>query len=95
MNFVVSKRSFRLFPLFFYLGLVSLCSCTIYQPGGAPVYVNPDAVVANESPVQPTAAISPDLVTQTVYGFLDFTTTIGNTIMVFSPQSSPAVEAGK
>ncbi|XP_055379873.1 uncharacterized protein LOC129611001 [Condylostylus longicornis] len=27
-------------------------------------------------------------VTQTVYGFLDFTTTIGNTVMVFSPQSS-------
>lgn len=25
--------------------------------------------------------------TQTVYGFLDFTTTIGNTVMVFSPQS--------
>lgn len=27
--------------------------------------------------------------TQTVYGFLDFTTTIGNTVMVFSPQSAP------
>jgi len=31
-----------------------------------------------------------ELLTQTVYGFLDFTTTIGNTVMVFSPQSSPA-----
>ncbi|XP_067628176.1 proteoglycan 4 [Eurosta solidaginis] len=31
-------------------------------------------------------------VTQTVYGFLDFTTTIGNTVMVFSPQSIPTVE---
>lgn len=30
-----------------------------------------------------------DFVTQTVYGFLDFTTTIGNTVMVFSPQSAP------
>ncbi|KAI4496711.1 hypothetical protein M0804_000521 [Polistes exclamans] len=30
-----------------------------------------------------------DFTTQTVYGFLDFTTTIGNTVMVFSPQSSP------
>lgn len=30
-----------------------------------------------------------NLVTQTVYGFLDFTTTIGNTVMVFSPQSAP------
>ena len=27
-------------------------------------------------------------ITQTVYGFLDFTTTIGNTVMVFSPQSA-------
>lgn len=34
-------------------------------------------------------AIQNDLITQTVYGFLDFTTTIGNTIMVFSPQSAP------
>nr|CAD7445104.1 unnamed protein product [Timema bartmani] len=30
-----------------------------------------------------------ELLTQTVYGFLDFTTTIGNTVMVFSPQSAP------
>ncbi|XP_017868804.1 PREDICTED: uncharacterized protein LOC108617503 [Drosophila arizonae] len=30
--------------------------------------------------------------TQTVYGFLDFTTTIGNTVMVFSPQSSPLLD---
>ncbi|XP_063375104.1 uncharacterized protein LOC134662750 [Cydia amplana] len=30
--------------------------------------------------------------TQTVYGFLDFTTTIGNTVMVFSPQSAPPPE---
>lgn len=38
--------------------------------------------------VQPTQ-VQPNLVTQTVYGFLDFTTTIGNTVMVFSPQSAP------
>uniref|UniRef100_W8BVW2 Uncharacterized protein n=1 Tax=Ceratitis capitata TaxID=7213 RepID=W8BVW2_CERCA len=31
-------------------------------------------------------------ITQTVYGFLDFTTTIGNTVMVFSPQSAPPIE---
>lgn len=31
---------------------------------------------------------TPPSVTQTVYGFLDFTTTIGNTVMVFSPQSA-------
>ncbi|XP_047355802.1 mucin-17 isoform X2 [Vespa velutina] len=35
------------------------------------------------------AAVKNDFTTQTVYGFLDFTTTIGNTVMVFSPQSSP------
>ncbi|KAM7344479.1 uncharacterized protein ACRADG_011204 isoform 1-T3 [Cochliomyia hominivorax] len=31
------------------------------------------------------------LLTQTIYGFLDFTTTIGNTVMVFSPQSAPSL----
>ena len=30
---------------------------------------------------------NPNLVTQTVYGFLDFVTTIGNTVMVFTPQT--------
>ncbi|ALC42659.1 CG16786 [Drosophila busckii] len=33
-----------------------------------------------------------NLLTQTVYGFLDFTTTIGNTVMVFSPQSAPPID---
>ncbi|CAK1551974.1 unnamed protein product [Leptosia nina] len=33
-----------------------------------------------------------NFLTQTVYGFLDFTTTIGNTVMVFSPHSAPAPE---
>lgn len=32
------------------------------------------------------------LTTQTVYGFLDFTTTIANTVMVFSPQSQKVAE---
>ncbi|XP_070152991.1 uncharacterized protein [Polyergus mexicanus] len=35
------------------------------------------------------AATNNDFTTQTVYGFLDFTTTLGNTVMVFSPQSAP------
>jgi len=43
-----------------------------------------DAISAIES-----AATNNDFITQTVYGFLDFTTTIGNTVMVFSPQSAP------
>ncbi|XP_012224218.2 proteoglycan 4 [Linepithema humile] len=44
-----------------------------------------------ESPVEALepAATNDDFITQTVYGFLDFTTTIGNTVMVFSPQSAP------
>ncbi|CAB3375468.1 Hypothetical predicted protein [Cloeon dipterum] len=49
------------------------------------VYVNPDAVQSSSS-----SSTAGDLVTQTVYGFLDFTTTIGNTVMIFSPQSAPA-----
>ncbi|XP_050457088.1 uncharacterized protein LOC126854418 isoform X1 [Cataglyphis hispanica] len=35
------------------------------------------------------ASTNNDFTTQTVYGFLDFTTTLGNTVMVFSPQSAP------
>ncbi|TGZ50813.1 uncharacterized protein [Temnothorax longispinosus] len=52
------------------------------------------AQVYKSYPEDAAAAIEPaatnnDFVTQTVYGFLDFTTTIGNTVMVFSPQSAP------
>ncbi|CAH0560713.1 unnamed protein product [Brassicogethes aeneus] len=54
-----------------------------------PVFINPDAP-------QPAANLEAtqqgNLVTQTVYGFLDFTTTIGNTVMVFSPQSAAKVD---
>lgn len=58
----------------------------VYSPSGGPVYINPDQML-----VQATPAITPEsLLTQTVYGFLDFTTTIGNTVMVFSPQTAPA-----
>ncbi|CAB3235876.1 unnamed protein product [Arctia plantaginis] len=47
-----------------------------------------------ESPENPAPAPAPagNFLTQTVYGFLDFTTTIGNTVMVFSPQSAPPPE---
>lgn len=52
------------------------------------------AQVYNSHPVDAAAQIESaaadnDFITQTVYGFLDFTTTIGNTVMVFSPQSAP------
>lgn len=53
--------------------------------------MNPNAPqIAQE--VEPTSVVKDtgNFVTQTVYGFLDFTTTIGNTIMVFSPQSAAA-----
>ncbi|XP_057331751.1 mucin-2 [Microplitis mediator] len=43
-----------------------------------------------EKPAEAVEPIKNDLITQTVYGFLDFTTTIGNTVMVFSPNSAPA-----
>lgn len=59
---------------FLHPGLIQLCSGT---PKHGPVHVIEPTQVAN------------DLTTQTVYGFLDFTTTIGNTVMVFSPQSAP------
>lgn len=36
--------------------------------------------------VQPTVSLT----TQNVYGFADFTTTIGNTVMIFSPSSIAA-----
>lgn len=53
-------------------------------------------IYTGNSPVAapPVVAPSPknDFLTQTVYGFLDFTTTIGNTVMVFSPQSAPPGE---
>jgi hypothetical protein len=48
--------------------------------------VNPEAAAAIQQ--QQNEAV--ELLTQTVYGFLDFTTTIGNTVMVFSPQSALA-----
>ncbi|GLH05534.1 Uncharacterized protein GBIM_11115 [Gryllus bimaculatus] len=59
----------------------------VYTPSGGPVYVNPAA-----APAAAPSANTEQFVTQTVYGFLDFTTTIGNTVMVFSPQSAPAAE---
>ncbi|KAK5643936.1 hypothetical protein RI129_007781 [Pyrocoelia pectoralis] len=49
---------------------------------GDPIFINPSIAAA--------ASVQPSFVTQTVYGFLDFTTTIGNTVMVFSPQSAAA-----
>ncbi|CAK1578614.1 unnamed protein product [Parnassius mnemosyne] len=43
----------------------------------------------------PSQVSSGNFITQTVYGFLDFTTTIGNTVMIFSPHSAPPPEPPK
>ncbi|KAJ8919413.1 hypothetical protein NQ315_016507, partial [Exocentrus adspersus] len=50
-----------------------------------PVFIKPDTPPVS---IEPAATKEGNYVTQTVYGFLDFTTTIGNTVMVFSPQSA-------
>lgn len=70
------------------LTIIHLLACTgaegpVYD-GGQPQPSNP-----------PTPNGNSNFLTQTVYGFLDFTTTIGNTVMVFSPQSAPPPEAPK
>lgn len=55
---------------------------------GGPVYINPNAA-SSQSFESETQNEPGEKITQTVYGFLDFTTTIGNTVMVFSPNSAP------
>ena len=50
--------------------------------------MNPEAAAAQSVAIQQQQNEAVELLTQTVYGFLDFTTTIGNTVMVFSPQSA-------
>ena len=52
--------------------------------------MNPEAAAAQSVAIQQQQNEAVELLTQTVYGFLDFTTTIGNTVMVFSPQSALA-----
>lgn len=71
--------------------LLSLFSALVacgaqFVPSSGPVYVNPNAAAVPTFDL--SEAPTGDRVTQTVYGFLDFTTTIGNTVMVFSPQSA-------
>ncbi|KFB49872.1 AGAP010597-PA-like protein [Anopheles sinensis] len=69
----------------------------VYSPGGGGVYGGNDDLPreAGGDPVfavLPSQDVNPDYyITQTVYGFLDFTTTIGNTVMIFSPQSAAPV----
>ncbi|XP_049792387.1 mucin-5AC [Schistocerca nitens] len=71
--------------LVFIICLLQVCAAQ------GPVYVNPGSGGGQPAAAQSTG--SAPLVTQTVYGFLDFTTTIGNTVMIFSPQSAPPAGA--
>ncbi|CAG9856260.1 unnamed protein product [Phyllotreta striolata] len=73
-----------------------LACCLLFAANGAhsqgPVFVNPNDAAATLSSQTASPGDQGNYVTQTVYGFLDFTTTIGNTVMVFSPQSAAPVE---
>lgn len=68
----------------------------VYNPGGGPpaqetIVARAPAVLAPKLH-HPAAAHLPrsSYVTKTVYGFLDFTTTVGSTVMIFTPQSQGA-----
>nr|XP_023016650.1 uncharacterized protein LOC111505964 [Leptinotarsa decemlineata] len=67
--------------------LIFFVTVSLAYASQGPVFINPNNAVAV---IQPTAVNQANFVTQTVYGFLDFTTTIGNTVMIFSPQSVAA-----
>ncbi|XP_069182042.1 uncharacterized protein [Procambarus clarkii] len=55
-----------------------------------PSVVEATPVVAVGAPPSSGVALSSGFATKTVYGFLDFTTTVGDTVMVFTPQSESA-----
>ncbi|CAG7831134.1 unnamed protein product [Allacma fusca] len=50
----------------------------------------PTSVATSQAKNNKEGKADPNLVTQTVYGFLDFVTTIGNTVMIFTPQTKKA-----
>ncbi|XP_014223717.1 uncharacterized protein LOC106650304 [Trichogramma pretiosum] len=76
------------------LALAAGCNGQVYT--GAPAYVASSSQQQHETQAAPAVTlpgpIEPSLsgyTTQTVYGFLDFTTTLANTVMIFSPSSAP------
>uniref|UniRef100_A0A182YA55 DUF4758 domain-containing protein n=1 Tax=Anopheles stephensi TaxID=30069 RepID=A0A182YA55_ANOST len=86
---LTARFSFRPF-------IPGLAHGAVYSPGGGGVYgADSSPKDAGGDPVfavLPSQDVNPDYyTTQTVYGFLDFTTTIGNTVMIFSPQSAAPV----
>ncbi|CAG0920387.1 unnamed protein product, partial [Notodromas monacha] len=56
--------------------------------GASPVYFDPNNLFQTAESDFP-ALTSVEYATRTVYGFLDFTTTMGNTVMIFKPGSEP------
>lgn len=52
-----------------------------------PVIMPPSATSSTPDASALRPAPRDDYFTKTVYGFLDFTTTVGSTVMVFTPQS--------
>ncbi|XP_060531660.1 uncharacterized protein LOC132705212 isoform X2 [Cylas formicarius] len=78
-------------PLEIFFAVAVLLRGDLATGADGPVFVNPALQVVATPVIK-----NDNLVTQTVYGFLDFTTTIGNTVMIFSPQSAaPATEQTK
>lgn len=89
INFWLSPRKLKNY----FSSTVSSCGAQIYTGGSTYTDVEPvEAAAANVEEVVLPAPANDDFITQTVYGFLDFTTTIANTVMVFSPQSAPPGE---
>lgn len=83
-----------------YSNLILLFACTtgcfaqVYNASSSENISNDRNVVEVVGTVGPEIIMN-DIITQTVYGFLDFTTTIGNTKMIFSPLSAPPPEIDK
>ena len=60
---------------------------------GTPPPSTPPPTSAPPSPPPQIVLPSPSLVTETVFGFLDFVTTVGNTVMVFTPANAGEYDA--
>ena len=66
------------------------CSAQVYTASVEPSLTLEGTIEPlQQSPSNNNNNNNDDFITQTVYGFLDFTTTLANTVMVFSPQSAP------
>ena len=59
----------------------------VYKPGGAKELREIDDVSPDATSRLQLVSGTPAYITKTVYGFLDYKTTVGNTVMVFTPKS--------